>query len=143
MAEYGTDIGAAARTDIGENLGSMSGEVVRRRRKKGGKRRREDEEREEKEEQREEGEEEPILVTDAAAREDMAGGTHSTLVKSLFLAGILGRQSFLFVTIYHTLSYLGHSSHVLFNDQYAVELGWVVEGRREALVWSSWAAATT
>ena len=92
----------------------MSGEVVRRRRKKGGKRRREDEEREEKEEQREEGEEEPILVTDAAAREDMAGGTHSTLVKSLFLAGILGRQSFhLFVTIYHTLSSLDHSSHVL------------------------------
>ena len=122
----------------------MSGEVVRRRRKKGGKRRREDEEREEKEEQGEEGEEEPILVTDAAAREDMAGGTHSTLVKSLFLAGILGQQSFhLFVTIYHTLSHMGHSSHVLFNDQYAVELGWVVEGRREALVWSSWAAATT
>ena len=64
----------------------MSGEVVRRRRKKGGKRR------EEKEEERvEEGEEEPILVTDAADKEDLAGGTHSTLVKSLFLAGILGQ----------------------------------------------------
>ena len=69
----------------------MSGEVVRRRRKKGGQRRREEEEREEKEEQREE--EEPILVTDAAAKEDLTdGGTHSTLVKSLFLAGILGQQ---------------------------------------------------
>ena len=63
----------------------MSGEVVRRRRKKGGKRR------EEKEEERVEGEEEPILVTDAADKEDLAGGTHSTLVKSLFLAGILGQ----------------------------------------------------
>ena len=42
----------------------------------------------------EEGEEEPILVTDAAAKEDLAGGTHSTLVKSLFLAGVLGQHIF-------------------------------------------------
>ena len=71
----------------------MSGEAVRRRRKKGGKRRREEEE---AEEQREE-EVEPILVTDAAAREDVSGGTYSTLAKSLFLVGILGR-----VSIIHT-----------------------------------------
>ena len=64
---------------------------MRRRRKKGGKRRREEEE---AEEQREEEEvEEPILVTDAAAREDVSGGTYSTLAKSLFLVGILGRVS--------------------------------------------------
>ena len=89
----------------------MSGEVVRRRRKKGGKRRREEEEREEKEEQREEEEEEePILVTDAAAKEDLTGGTHSTLAKSLFLAGILGQQLFQHVILYHTLSYLESSS---------------------------------
>ena len=88
----------------------MSGEVVRRRRKKGGKRRREEEEREEKEEQREEEEEEPILVTDAAAKEDLTGGTHSTLAKSLFLAGILGQQLFQYVILYHTLSYLESSS---------------------------------
>ena len=68
----------------------MSGEAVRRRRKKGGKRRREEEE---AEEQREEEEVEPILVTDAAAREDVSGGTYSTLAKSLFLVGILGRVS--------------------------------------------------
>ena len=67
----------------------MSGEAVRRRRKKGGKRRREEEEAEE-----ERGEEvEPILVTDAAAREDVSGGTYSTLAKSLFLVGILGKVS--------------------------------------------------
>ena len=88
----------------------MSGEVVRRRRKKGGKRRREEEEREEKEEQREEDEEEPILVTDASAKEDLTGGTHSTLAKSLFLAGILGQQLFHHVILYHTLSYLESSS---------------------------------
>ena len=82
----------------------MSGEVVRRRRKKGGKRRREEEEREEKEEQREEEEEEPISVTDAAAKEDLTGGTHSTLAKSLFLAGILGQQLFHHAKPYHTLS---------------------------------------
>ena len=63
---------------------------MRRRRKKGGKRRREEEE---AEEQREEEVEEPILVTDAAAREDVSGGTYSTLAKSLFLVGILGRVS--------------------------------------------------
>ena len=69
----------------------MSGEAVRRRRKKGGKRRREEEE---AEDQREEEEvEEPILVTDAAAREDVSGGTYSTLAKSLFLVGILGTVS--------------------------------------------------
>ena len=67
---------------------------MRRRRKKGGKRRREEEE---AEEQREEEVEEPILVTDAAAREDVSGGTYSTLAKSLFLVGILGRAS-----IHHT-----------------------------------------
>ena len=88
----------------------MSGEVVRRRRKKGGKRRREEEEREEQEEQREEEEEEPILVTDAAAKEDLTGGTHSTLAKSLFLAGILGQQLFQHAILYHTLSYLESSS---------------------------------
>ena len=84
----------------------MSGEVVRRRRKKGGQRRREEEEREEKEEQREE--EEPILVTDAAAKEDLTdGGTHSTLVKSLFLAGILGQQLFQHVTLIPQVVILG------------------------------------
>ena len=83
----GTDIGSCEHTEV-----KMSGEVVRRRRKKGGKRRREEEEREEKDEQREEEEEEPILVTDAAAKDDLVGGTHSTLAKSLFLAGILGRH---------------------------------------------------
>ena len=67
----------------------MSGEAVRRRRKKGGKRRREEEEAEEEREE----EVEPILVTDAAAREDVSGGTYSTLAKSLFLVGILGRVS--------------------------------------------------
>ena len=77
---------------------------MRRRRKKGGKRRREEEEREEKEEQREEGEEEPVLVTDAAAKEDFVGGTHSTLVKSLFLAGILGRQIFHIFATCHNLA---------------------------------------
>ena len=71
----------------------MSGEAVRRRRKKGGKRRREEEE---AEEQREE-EVEPILVTDAAAREDVSGGTYSTLAKSLFLVGILGRVSIIHI----------------------------------------------
>ena len=67
----------------------MSGEAVRRRRKKGGKRRREEEEAEEEREE----EVEPILVTDAAAREDVSGGTYSTLAKSLFLVGILGTVS--------------------------------------------------
>ena len=61
----------------------MSGEAVRRRRKKGGKRK--------EEEEREESEVEPIFVTDAASKGDLGGGTHSTLVKSLFLAGILGQ----------------------------------------------------
>ena len=84
----------------------MSGEVVRRRRKKGGKRRREEEEREEKEEQGEEGEEEPILVKDAAAKEDLAGGTHSTLVKSLFLAGVLGQHIFHLFETCHNLPHI-------------------------------------
>ena len=71
----------------------MSGEAVRRRRKKGGKRRREEEEAEEEREE----EVEPILVTDAAAREDVSGGTYSTLAKSIFLVGILGRVSIIHI----------------------------------------------
>ena len=112
----------------------MSGEVVRRRRKKGGKRRREEEEeREEKEEQREEGEEEPILVTDAAAKEDLAGGTHSTLVKSLFLAGILGRQIFHIFATCHNLPYIVILGVTLFKNFLMVSVlrdwaGWRGEG---------------